>query len=100
MLDPMYPIDNPCGYVRECWLCGHPLTHEDDHVTKCPICKDRRLVPFGARFVLSDLLQTGLIGGDILGAWKIMPLHFCLLAALLKTKYSSRWLVSTPALWG
>jgi len=56
MLDFMDPVDNPCGYVRECWLCGHPLTHEDDHLAKCPVCKDRRLVPFGARFVLDGLL--------------------------------------------
>jgi Zn finger protein HypA/HybF involved in hydrogenase expression len=45
----------PDHYVRECWLCGHALTHEDNHLTICPVCGDERLVPFGTRFVMSDL---------------------------------------------
>lgn len=36
--------------VRECWTCGNPLTHDDDHLERCPICGGR-LVPFGDRFV-------------------------------------------------
>lgn len=56
MFDFMDPVDNHNHYVRECWLCGHALTHEDDHLRECPVCSDKRLVPFGTRFVMSDLL--------------------------------------------
>lgn len=56
MFDFFDPIDNHNHYVRECWLCGHALTHEDDHLRECPVCDDKRLVPFGTRFVMSDLL--------------------------------------------
>lgn len=54
--DPFDPADNPQHYIRECWRCGHALTHEDNHLLVCPVCGDNRLVPFGLRFVLDGLI--------------------------------------------
>jgi hypothetical protein len=51
--DPFDPFDNVCACVRECWRCGIPLTHEDDHLDKCPVCGDTRLVPYGTRFAMT-----------------------------------------------
>lgn len=51
--DPFDPFVNVPGYIRECWRCGHALTHEDDHLAACPICDDDQLVPFGSRFSLT-----------------------------------------------
>jgi len=44
----------PDHYVRECWLCGHALTHEADDLRECPVCGDVLLVPLGTRFVMLD----------------------------------------------
>jgi Zn finger protein HypA/HybF involved in hydrogenase expression len=51
--DPFDPFVNVVGFVRECWCCGHVLTRENDHLHKCPVCDDARLVPFGSRFELT-----------------------------------------------
>lgn len=48
--DPFDPVANDRHYVRECWRCGHALTHEDNHLMACPVCGDKHLVPFGTRF--------------------------------------------------
>lgn len=53
MLDPFDPFINVAGYIRECWCCGHALTHEDDHLLVCPVCGDLRLVPYGSRFMMT-----------------------------------------------
>ena len=53
MVDPFDPYANVQAFIRECWRCGHGLTHEDDHLHACPVCGDLRLVPFGSRFVVA-----------------------------------------------
>lgn len=51
MRNPFDPFDNVRHYVRECWHCGHALTHDDNHLDECPVCGGHRLVPFGTRFM-------------------------------------------------
>lgn len=55
MSDPFDPVDNPRHFVRECWRCGHALTHDDDDLRECPVCGDSRLVPYLTRFSFSEV---------------------------------------------
>lgn len=53
VIDMRDPLDMFDPSVRECWICGYPLTHDDDHLSKCPVCCGSVLVPYGDRYLVS-----------------------------------------------